>query len=134
MRTSAVPTKQELRRFGLTMGAAIALAFGVVVPWFKGSPLPIWPWLVAAALIGPALALPATLTPVYAAWMRIGYLLSWLISRITLVLVYYVVVVPMGVAMRVLKKDPLARRFERNTETYRVAAATAPRKHLERPF
>lgn len=134
MQTSTVPTEPELRSFGLIMGGAIALIFGVAVPWLWDATWRAWPWLVAAALVGVALTSPRLLKRLYAAWMRIGHVLNWLISRVTLALVYYVVVVPMGAVMRLFKHDPLRRRFEQDAESYRVPAPAPDRQHLERPF
>lgn len=134
MHRSSIPEKKALRDFGLVMAAAVALVFGLVVPWFTDSALPVWPWLVAAALAGVALTLPRLLKPVYTGWMRVGAVLNWLVSRLTLALVYYVVVVPTGAVMRLVKHDPLRRRLERDAESYRVTSIPLDRKHLERPF
>lgn len=134
METSAVPTKQELRNFGLLLGAVIALIFGVAVPWLWGAASPVWPWPVAATLAALALVVPPALKPVYTVWMRIGHVLNWLVSRVALALVYYVVVVPMGLLMRAFTQDPMRRRFEPQAKTYRVPTPAPERKHLERPF
>jgi hypothetical protein len=39
-------------------------------------------------------------------------------SHIILALVYYIVLTPIGVFMRMLGKEPLSLRFDRNAESY----------------
>lgn len=134
MNPSPASEKKMLRDFGLVMATAVAIVFGLAVPWFTDAALPVWPWLVAAMLAGVALTSPRGLKQLYAAWMRVGQVLNWLVSRLALALVYYAVVVPMGAVMRLVKHDPLRRRLEREAESYRVRSSPPDRKHLERPF
>ncbi len=134
MHRSSTPEKKALRDFGLIMAAAVVLVFGLAVPWFTNSALAVWPWLVAAVLAGVALTSPRGLKQLHAAWMRVGQVLNWLVSRLALALVYYAVIVPMGTIMRLFKYDPLRRRLEREAESYRVRSNPPDRKHPERPF
>lgn len=134
MQIDPMPGSKELRRFGWVMAAFIALGFGIAVPWLRGAAWPAWPWLVAVVLAGAGWALPAALKPLYRAWMRLGQVLNWIVSRTTLALVYYVLVVPTGIAMRLFRTDPLRRRFEQEADTYRVTTRAPERQHLERPF
>ena len=54
--------RRGLRKFGLTTGAIMVMLFGLVLPWLRDRPLPLWPWCVAAVLAVWALAAPASLT------------------------------------------------------------------------
>lgn len=134
MNTIPTPGGKELRRFGLLLGAPIVLVFGVAVPWLRDSAFPIWPWVLAGLLAVVALARPGVLRPIYRGWMRFGHLMNWLISRVTLFVVYYAMVVPMALIMRVCRKDPMRRSLEHAAMTYRVPSPRLDRKHLERPF
>lgn len=134
MNSQRPPDRKELRRFGLIMGAAVALMLGIVVPWLAHFTFPAWPWYIAAVFVGLGLLWPPALKPMYISWMLIGRVLNWLVSRAALVLVYYALVVPTGVVRRLLKKDPMKRRFERDAMTYRTPLPTLDRKHVEKPF
>lgn len=130
----STPNSQELRRFGLTTGALIAVLFGLLLPWLFHRPLHSWPWIVALILSGWALFLPASLGPVYRVWMTIGHGLGWINSRIILGIMFYVLILPMGFILRLLSKDPMQRRFDKQAVSYRVPSKNLPKNHVERPF
>ena len=130
----AIPDKKGLRNFGLTTGAIAAVLFGLLLPWIFGHGFPRWPWIVGGILAAWALLAPATLRPVYRAWMAVGHVLGWINTRIILGLVFYLVMLPAGGMMRIFRKDPMARRFEAQAPTYRVPSTNHAKNHLEKPF
>jgi len=124
-----------LRKFGLTTGAIVAALFGGLIPWAFGLHYPTWPWVLAGVLGLWALAAPATLNPVYRGWMRFGLLINAVMSRVVLGIVFYLVVLPTGLVMRLTGKDPMRRRFEPDAASYRQPPSRALQsKHMENPF
>nr|MDJ0832323.1 SxtJ family membrane protein [Gammaproteobacteria bacterium] len=112
---------QGLRKFGITTGIIVALLFGLALPWlFDAQSLPLWPWIISGLLWAPALIYPRILNPVYRGWMKIGHALGWINSRIILGLVFYVMVLPMGLIMRLFGKDPMTRKLDQSVSSYRV--------------
>jgi ABC-type uncharacterized transport system permease subunit len=112
------PSKGELRWFGLTM-----LAFSVVVAgmvyWHAESRR------VAVSIIGVGAALSATFyalrplrLPIYRVWMRALYPIGWLISHVVLIVIFYLVLTPIGLVLRLVGYDPLARRFDSKADSY----------------
>ncbi len=99
-----MPHKQE-RQFGFLFAAV----FTIVAFW------PLWPlsvpnfyWLAGAgAWLAAALALPKALAPLYKGWMAFGHALGWINARIILGLVFFAVVTPIGLIMRLIGKDVL---------------------------
>jgi len=65
-----------------------------------------------------AIASPAALKPLFLGLSVIGWPIGWLASHVALALVYYAVLTPIGVAMRLWGRDPLQRRFDRKVTTY----------------
>ena len=63
---------------------------------------------IAAALLLLATIAPALLKPVYRGWMRFGEALGWLNTRILLTLVFFLVVTPIGLLMRLFGRSPIA--------------------------
>ncbi len=124
-----------LRKFGLTTGAIIVVLFVAFFPWvFDATSLPIWPWVVAGLLWVPALLMPSTLRPVYTTWMKIGHGLGWVNTRIILGVLFYVIVLPMGLVMRLFGKDPMARKCDKSATSYRIKSVSEPKDRLEKPF
>ena len=124
----------ERRKFGAMMGAVIALLFGLLLPWLFDHGFPLWPWIPAGAFWLTAAAAPALLAPVYAGWMRFGHALGWINTRIILGLMFYTVFLVVAVLMKLLGRDPLARKFDKNLDSYRVASQPRTPDHLEKPF
>jgi len=123
-----------LRDFGLLAAAVVGIMFGLFLPWLRESSFPAWPWSIAGALAVWAAAAPLTLKPSYRLWMKLGLLLGRITTPVILALVFFLVVVPMAIGMRIMGRDPMARQIDRNAETYRVISHKAARKKMERPF
>lgn len=127
-------SKQELRNFGLITGAITVVLFGLLLPWLFERSLPLWPWVVAAVLWFWALVWPASLDRVYRGWMAIGHVLGWINTRIILGIMFYGLFLPVGMLMRLLGKDPLARSLDKTRNSYRIAHAARKKDHVERPY
>ena len=124
-----------LRKFGLTTGVIIVALFAFFFPWvFDIANMPMWPWIVAAVLWLPALLMPYTLQPVYKAWMKIGHAIGWVNTRIILGVLFYVLVLPMGLLMRLFGKDPMARKLDSAASSYRIKSVSELRDRLEKPY
>ncbi len=123
-----------LREFGLTTGAIVLVLFGGLLPWVFEFTYPVWPWVVGAVLGLWAVLAPATLKPVYRLWMRLGLLLSRVTTPLIMGLVFFVIILPAGLLMRLFGKDPMARGFDDEASSYRVASRDAPKDHMEKPF
>ncbi len=126
--------KKELQNFGLLTGAIVAFLFGLLLPWSRGHSLPPIPWIIAVILWFLAFVTPMALKPVYQVWMRMGLVLGWVNTRFILGLVFYVLVMPMGVIMRLLNRDPMSRQFEVNCQTYRLPSQRKTRASMEKPY
>ncbi len=124
-----------LRKFGLMTGIIIVILFALFFPWvFDATAMPIWPWVLASLLWLPALLLPRVLRPVYTTWMKIGHAIGWVNTRIILGVVFYLMIVPMGLMMRLFGKDPMTRKYNNATPSYRIKSVRENKERLEKPF
>jgi hypothetical protein len=129
-----LPDRRGLRSFALQVGLAIIVVFGLLLPWLLGFRFPRWPWVVGGVLIAWGLLLPATLAPVYRFWMRFAEVLHRITSPIILGIVFYLVVLPMALLMRIAGRDPLRRATRTGESTYRVPSTPVRPDNLQRPF
>lgn len=134
MKPLTAPNDPELRRFGWLMGALLALLLGGLVPWWLGQGLPLWPWMAGTLIALVGLLRPAWLRPLYQGWLSLGAALGWVNSRTILAIVFYLLVLPIGLVLRLLGKDPMQRGFDAKATTYRVKSADRATNHFERPF
>lgn len=123
-----------LRRFGITTGAIVAGLFGALLPFVFDLRYPRWPWVVAMVLIVWALLAPASLRGVYRGWMRLGLLLNRVVSPVVLGIVYFLIVTPLGLIMRLAGRDPMAPRSGEDAKTCRMPSEARDSKHMEHPY
>lgn len=133
--TSTAPVdRKQLREFGLVFAAGLVVMFGLLLPWLAERPWPVWPWAAAAGFLALALIFPPALKPLNALWLRIGHVLGWINTRIILGVVYFAIILPAGLLLRALHKDPMHREFDASAASYRVTSKSAPNQQMERPF
>lgn len=123
-----------LRRFGLTTGAIIVVLFGLFFPWVLEVAIPIWPWVLGGVLAAWGLIHTASLRFVYTGWMKFGLMLSKFTTPIMMGVVFFGVILPMGLVMRMSGKDPMKRKLDAAQTTYRVAHDQSTPQSLTRPF
>ena len=126
-------SRSELRKFGFIVGGIFAL-IGLWPFLFGAGGLRLWALVLACLLIAPAVGFPSILAPVYCGWMRLGHVLGWVNTRIIMAVIFFFVVTPMGWIMRLMRKDPMLRRFEPNAETYRVKKGFRPATHMNKQY
>ena len=125
--------EKELRKFGLMVGGI----FGAIGVWpviIRGQHPRLWAVMLFVALVVPALIRPRYLAQVHRVWMTLGNALNWINTRIILGVVFYGVITPMGLGMRLMGHDPMRRRAGPGADTYRVVRAPRPGSHMRRQF
>ncbi|HQR50033.1 MAG TPA: SxtJ family membrane protein, partial [Methylophilaceae bacterium] len=78
----------------------------------------LWALELSGGFLLLALVIPRVLAPANRAWTKFGLLLHDIVSPIALGILFFVVVTPTGLLMRLLGKDPLRLRFERSAKSY----------------
>jgi len=128
------PARKELRQFSFIVGGVFSL-IGVWPLLFRGTPPRFWALAAGGGLIILGLLLPRALAPVYRGWMVLGHALGWLNTRIILGLLFYGMITPMGLVMRLFGKDPLRLRPPGGeVESYRVECTPRERTHMSKLF
>ena len=134
-RSSSVETGSD-RAFG----GVFAVVFAVIglFPLIKGE-LPHW-WALALAgvFLVAAVAVPRVLAPLNRLWAQFGAVLHRIVTPLILGLVFYTTVTPIGIVLRVLKKEVVSLKFEPERKSYwidREAGTPEPetmKNHSER--
>jgi len=124
--------KAELRKFGLALAGFIAAIFGVIVPWLFGLGYALWPWVLAAVVVVVSLFASSLLAPVQKILLRVGEPIGRFNAFVLLSAVFFLLVCPMGLLMRLFGRDPMHRSFEPDVDTYRKKSE--PASSMEVPF
>jgi hypothetical protein len=126
-------TRKELRHFGLLVGAV----FTVIGLWplvFRGESLRLWAIGIGGLLIAFGGILPQFLAPIHKGWMWVGQILGWINTRILLSIVFYAMVTPIGLVLRLMGKDTMRQGFAELSTTYRVVRSPRPHSHMKNQF
>ena len=107
------------RAFGLVFGAVFALI--ALWPLTHGNGVRYWAGIVAIGFLLLATFSPGLLALPNRVWTGFGYQLGRVVSPVVLALVYYSSVVPTGLIMRLVGKDPLKLRFDHAAPSYWVS-------------
>lgn len=115
------PSPKELAIFAVLAGVFLALlsVFAHSQEWTALAALLRYA-APLIALMGLSLAYvrPALLRPVYLGWMYAAFPIGWVVSHLLLALIYYLMVTPIGLFMRLAGSDPLHRRLDPTAESY----------------
>lgn len=103
-----------------SFGLVFSIVFLLIGAWplLHGGPPRWWAGGIAAVFAMVAVARPALLANLNRLWIKLGILLGKVVSPIALGIVFYGVLVPIGVAMRLAGKDPLRLKHDVNAPSY----------------
>jgi hypothetical protein len=104
-----------------SFGFVFTVVFTIValLPLWRGAPPRWWAAAIAAVFGLAALVFPRALAPANRLWLRLGLLLHRIVNPIVMGAVFYLVVTPFGLAMRMRRTGLNAmRRLDKTAETY----------------
>lgn len=137
------PGAGELRTFGLIFAVFFILVIGLLIPLISNGwsamfsdpgLLPQWPWLVSGVVMLWALIHPASLHLLHRPWMKFADIAGWVNTRIIMILLFYLLILPMGFIMRLFGYDPMRRKIDRKIESYRNVKKPEDRDHMRHPY
>ena len=74
------------------------------------------------------LGYPRLLRPLFVGWMYLAFPIAWVVTYVTLALLFFVVFTPLGFVFRMCRRDPLRLHF-RDRESYWERKPAAPDVH-----
>jgi Saxitoxin biosynthesis operon protein SxtJ len=132
--TSTELTRRTRTSFALIVGGALLVI--AALQWRRGAPQWVWVALIviAAVLLLAAAVAPSLLRPVYRGWMRLGEALAWVNTRILLTLIFFLVVTPIGLVMRLFGRSPIAAKRLDDSYWTDVEPHSYADRHYEKQF
>ena len=106
-----------------SFGVVFAIVFTIIGVWplLSGGELRFWSLLVAAVFLGLGYIAPGVLRPLNILWFKFGMLLGRIIAPIVISLLFFITVTPTGLIMRMLRKDILRLKLDRNAKSYWIS-------------
>ena len=121
------PTDRELRQFAGIWFPVFWAVVGLIV----GSRTGHWQWPIALLGVAAVVALvgliqPRLTRPIYIGWVSAAFPVGWLVSHLLLAAVYYSVITPLALLLRLAGRDKLKLRFDREAKTYWTSRPPPP--------
>jgi hypothetical protein len=116
------PSHRDLRQFAGIWFPAFCGVIGAILYFrFRLHTAAIVVWAVAAALGLLGLARPALIKPVFIGLMYLAFPIGYVMSHVLLGVVYYLLITPIALVMKLAGRDTMGRRFDPAATTYWVA-------------
>lgn len=112
------PSRSDLRWFGPILLVWVALVGAIAYFRFDAPRVATILWIVGAPFPLLYFAVPAFRIPMYLGWMRALFPIGWLVSHLVLAMLFYAVVTPIALILRLARHDPLKRRWNRSATSY----------------
>ena len=127
------PHRGSERSFGLSVGGVLLL-IAAAAAWRHRPLLSQITGAAGAALVAGGLLAPRLLAPLNAVWWRLAHVLGYVNARIILTAAFALVLTPIGIAWRLIGRDPLSRRRERWAGWTDYPGRYADREHYRRMY
>ena len=85
----------------------------------------IWSVIISAVFLILGLINSKLLTPLNVLWFKFGMILGAIISPIVMEIVFFLVVTPIGLILRIMGKDLLNKKCDKEKETYWIKRDTS---------
>ena len=122
--------KSSNKSFGLVF-FFVFLLIGVY-PLINDDSIRIWSLIISLIFLILGLINSNILTPLNQIWFKFGILLGKIISPIIMGIIFFLVVTPTGLIMRILRKDLLNLKFN-NSKSYWIEK-TGPKSKMKNQF
>ena len=111
-----IKTKKELCKFGVTVGVVFCL-LGALLCW-RGKGYYYYFLILGGAFIIPALVVPMILRPVEKVWMGAAKRMGWVMTRVILSILFFLIFTPMSLVAKLFRKQFLDLKMEKSKKSY----------------
>jgi len=122
---------KALRKFGILTGIVLVVLAVFVVFKHRGDAVILTPPALVMGVAGilcilAALIQPRSLKFIHQVFSFIGLCIAWLMTRIVLLILFYLVFFPVGFALKIMGKDSLRRRLDPDIKSYWISRPDEP--------
>ena len=107
-------SNKAIRSFGITISIILFIIYGFLI--YYGKEDSQFFAIIALTLVA-GIILPILLKPIYLVWMIFAVILGWIMTRIILSVIFYLIITPIGIVTRLIGDDFLGLK-KINTNSY----------------
>jgi len=108
--------KSDLRKFGITFGLILLIIAGFL--FWKENELFQIILTIGVVLYVLGITLTVVLKPIYLMWMIFATVLGWIMTRVILSVLFYAILTPIGLILRLFGKQFLELKWNKTDITY----------------
>ena len=101
-------------------GIVFAIFFTIISLWplLSGENIRIWAIVIAFTFLLISFLKPKLLNKLNKIWVQFGILLGKIVSPIVMAFVFFIIITPMGVFMRLIGKDLINKKMKKSIKSY----------------
>ena len=111
-------TQKELRKFGISVGVVLILIGFLFQVLWENYNVYVIVGSIGAVLLFNGILFPKILLPVHKAWMTLAIVLGYIMTRVILSILFYIVVTGIALLTKIFAKDFLDLKIDRNKDSY----------------
>jgi membrane-bound ClpP family serine protease len=109
-------SKKDLRKFGLTVGIVLLAIAGLLL-WKGKASYPVF-GIIGGLLVIAGLLFPIILRPLNKVWMTLAILMGWVMTRVILTILFFIVLTPLKFLAKLFGKDFLDLKIDKARDSY----------------
>lgn len=110
------PQMGSERAFGIVF--AVVFLIIALFPLWDGGAVQLWPFGVSAAFLVVAFVFPKVLQPLNWVWFKFGMVLHAIMTPLIMGIIFFLVITPTGLIMRLFGKDILGIKLDPAAKSY----------------
>ncbi|MDP1853680.1 MAG: SxtJ family membrane protein [Candidatus Omnitrophota bacterium] len=124
----------QLKEFGIALAGVLAVI--ALLPLVRKGHIRYWVACSSLIILALRLLVPTWLSPIYTLFLKMAHIVGKINSAILLSIIYYLLITPIGLIMRLLKQANFKKGLDRKAQTYWIKRDTALNdpKRMERQF
>ena len=99
-------SNKDIKSFGIVIGIILFVVTGLLMHFSKEYYHLVA--IIASIFIVLGFTLPPLLKPIYFVWMIFAAILGWIMTRVVLSFIFYLIITPIGLFTRLIGQDFLA--------------------------
>jgi len=114
---NATNKKKKLQNSNRNFGILFFIVFLIYALWplLNNNHLKLWSLITAIVFLLLGFFIPKSLEPLNKTWIKFGELLGRVISPVVMAIIFFAIVTPTGLLMRLMGKDLLKLKFSKNS-------------------
>jgi polyferredoxin len=122
-------TKSDLRKFGVTVGIVLLLISALLFYYDKSSAPYIG--VIGGFLFLAGTLIPQVLKPFNKIWMGLAIVLGFIMSRLILTILFYIVLTPISFIAKLVGKRFMILKYDKSVKTYWEKRVVIQKKQID---